>query len=73
MLAEKQIQYRQRFDLLAHHQSAVLLFQHLLLLAGIPAQEVTGLTEAKTTNTSNELARSGQDLGDHQKHTLPYA
>ena len=32
---------------------------HLLLLAGIPAQEVTGLTEAKTTNTSNELARSG--------------
>ena len=43
------------------------------IAAGIPAQEVTGLTEAKTTNTSNELARSGQDLGDHQKHTLPYA
>lgn len=29
------------------------------IAAGIPAQEVTGLTEAKTTNTSNELARSG--------------
>ena len=51
------------------------------MLAGIPAQEVTGLTEAKTTNTSNELARSGWRwyfnvaliLGDHQKHTLPYA
>lgn len=29
------------------------------IAAGIPAQEVTGLTEAKTVNTSNELARSG--------------
>ena len=29
------------------------------IAAGIPAQEVTGLTEAKATNTSNELARSG--------------
>lgn len=29
------------------------------IAAGIPAQEVTGLTEAKTTTTSNELARSG--------------
>ena len=27
MLAGNQIQYRQRFDLFAHHQSAVLLFQ----------------------------------------------